>query len=59
MGLGDTQRVGNSRGHIALPGEAQQERPEFERKLPNEGRLVAAGGQSGRLFRETGPGKKV
>jgi len=27
MGLGETQRGGNSRGHIALPAEAQEERP--------------------------------
>jgi len=27
MGLGDTQRAGNSRGHIALPAEAQEEQP--------------------------------
>jgi len=27
MGLGDTQRGGNSRGHIAPPAEAQEERP--------------------------------
>jgi len=26
MGLGDTQRGGNSRGHIAPPAEAQEER---------------------------------
>ena len=27
MGLGDTQREGNSRGHIAPPAEAQEEQP--------------------------------
>jgi len=27
MGLGDTQRGGNSRGHIAPAGEAQEEQP--------------------------------
>ena len=31
----------------------------FERKPPKAGRLVAVGGRSGELFRETGPGKKV
>jgi len=57
-GLGDTTRGGNSRGHIARPAQAQEEQPSSRKELPIEGWLVAVGGRSGRLFWETGLGKK-
>jgi len=59
MGLGNTQRGGNSRGLKNPTSRGSGRAIEFERMPPQEGRLVAVGGRSGRLFQETGPGKKV
>jgi len=59
MGLGDTQRGSNSRGLKKLASRGSGRAIECERMPPKEGRLVAVGGRSGRLFRETGLGKKV
>jgi len=59
VGLGDKQRGGNSRGLSAPASRGSGRANEFERMPPKEGRLVAVGGRSGSLFRETGLGKKV
>jgi len=59
MGLGDTQRGGNSRGLNNPASRGSESAIEFERMPPKEGRLVAVGGRSGQLSWETGPGKKV
>jgi len=59
MGLGDTKRGGNSRGLKSPASRGSGRAIEFERMPPKEGRLVAVGGRSGRLFREAGPGNKV
>jgi len=58
-GLGDTTRGGKHLEAYGLASRGSGRASEFERIPPNKGRLVAAEGRSGRLFRETGPGKKI
>jgi len=59
MGLRDTQRGGKLQGTYSPASKGSGRATEFERLPPKGGRLVAAGGSSGPLFQETGPGKKV
>jgi len=59
IGLRDTQRGGKLPGAYSPASRGSGSATEFERMPPKEGRLVAAGERSSRLFQETGPGKKV
>jgi len=59
MGLGDTTRGEMLPEAYSPTSQGSGRATEFEIMPPHEGRLVAAGRRSGRLFRETGPGKKV
>jgi len=59
MGLGDTMRGEKLPEAYSPASRGSGRATKFERMPPKEGRLVAVGGRSGRLLRETGPGKKV
>jgi len=59
MGLRDTQRGEKLPEAYSPASRGSGRATEFERMPPKEGRLVAVRERSGRLFRETGPGKKV
>jgi len=59
MGLGDTTRGGKLPEAYSPASRGSGRATKFERMLPKEGRLVAVGGRSGRLFRETEPGEMV
>jgi len=59
MGLRNTTRGEKLPEAYSPASRGSGRATEFERMPPREGRLVAVGGRSGRLFRETGPGKKV
>jgi len=58
MGLGDTTRGEKLPEGYSPTIQGSGRAAEFERMPPNRGRLVAVGGRSGRLFRETEPGKR-
>ena len=58
MGVGNTMRAEKLPEAYSPASRGSGKAAKFERMLPNEGRLVAVGGRSGRLFRETEPGKK-
>jgi len=59
MGPRDTRRGEKLPEKYSPASQGSGRATEFERMPPREGRLVAVGGRSGRLLRETGPGKKV
>jgi len=58
MGLGNTTRGEKLPETYSPTSRGSGRAAEFERMPPNEGRLVVLGRRSGRLFRETEPGKK-
>jgi len=59
MGLRDTRRGENLPEAYSPASRGSGRATVFQRMRPKEGRLVAVGGRSGQLFRETGPEKKV
>jgi len=59
MALVDTTRGERLLEAYSMASQGSGRAAEFEKMQPNGGRRVAVGGRSGRLFRETEPGKKA